>query len=163
MQFLESKDFDLLQKLFNTQTITMSQFQKWDKPEEGSLMEVIKQNHETIKDGPWIRDLIKELKITRFNQPQIDASIFSQLAINPESIVAIIKSSIYPLSIVANNLWVGVLRADTELTSIPDVFPGFSRIFFCAISPREARLLDDALLRYGRQVHKWMLDPGVIR
>jgi hypothetical protein len=163
MQFLDPKDFDLLQKLFNSQTITMSQFQKWEKPEEGSLVEVIKAHHESVSDGIWVKHLIKELKITRFNQPQIDPNIYSQLNIDPESIVSIIKSSIYPLNIVHNNLWVGVLRSDTKLDDISEVFPGFTDFFFCAVSPGEAHALDTALLKYGRQVLKWMLPPGTIR
>lgn len=163
MQFLEPKDFDLLQKLFNTQTITMSQFQKWKKPEEGSIIEVIKANHTTISSGIWVKHLIKALKITRFNQPQIDPSIYSQLSIDPESIVSIIKGSIYPLIITNNNLWVGILRSDTNIGDISSVFPGFDNLFFCALSPSEAHQLDESLLKYGRQVHKWMLPPGTIR
>lgn len=163
MQFLDPKDFDLLQKLFNHQTIMMSQFQKWEKPEEGSLIEVVKAHHASIPDGIWVKHLIKELKITRFNRPQVDPSIYSQLSIDPESIISIIKGSVYPLNIVNNNLWVGILRSDTDLDDVSAAFPGFEGIFFCALSPSEAHALDTALLKYGRQVLKWVLPSGTIR
>jgi hypothetical protein len=163
MQFLDPKDFDLLQKLFNSQTITMSQFQKWEKPEEGSLIEIVKSHHHTISEGLWVKHLIKDLKIARFNRPQIDPSIYSELNIDPESIISIIKSSIYPLCITNNNLWVGILRSDSKLDTIPEIFPEFSDLFFCALSPSDANALDSALLKYGRQVLKWMLPPGTIR
>jgi len=163
MQFFEPKDFDLLQKLFNSQTLSMSQFQKWDKPEEGSLMETVKANRHSVEDGIWIKNVIKELKVTRFNSPHIDPSIYSQLQIDPESIVSIIRSGVYPLMIMGNDLWVGIVRPDTNLEQVKSTFPGFGHIFFCALSPRESHELDEAMLKYAKQVLKWMMPPGTIR
>jgi len=151
MHFINPKDFDLLQNLLNEHVLTMTEFQAWEKPEEGQFMDVAMANYQNTNDHAWITNLIKQCAIHRFNNPKIDPVVFSQLQLDIESIKTMFSLYIYPIAIVEQALWIGVLRRDTDLDAIRQMFEGFSDIFFCAICPREAAELVTVYKKYAKQ------------
>lgn len=151
MHFLNPKDYDLLQNLLNEHVITMTEFQSWKQPEEGNLMDVAMDNHQSTSEHAWITNLIKQCGIHRFNNPKIDPVVFSQLKLDIESIKTLFSLYVYPVAIVEQALWVGILRRDTDLNVIKQMFEGFDDIFFCALCPREAAELITVYKKYAKQ------------
>jgi len=151
MNFINAEDYDLLQLLLNDQVVAMSEFQLWEKPEEGHLMDIAIANHKNTNEKQWITALVKHCRITRFNNPKVDPVIFSQLSLDLPSIKAMFAKYVYPITIVDQALWLGVLRLDVKLDELREMFSGFDDIFFCAICPREAGELIKVYKKYAKQ------------
>lgn len=156
MQFTNPKDYELLQSMLNEGVFSLADYQSWEVPEEGELLASALHNAEKIDNKRWISSLIKVLQIHRFNAPTVHHSLFSELDLDLSSIRTIISNFCYPLSIIDDCLWVGVLKMDVKKEELVSMFEGFDELFLCAISPMEARGIEKEYRLYVKQSLKTM-------
>lgn len=161
MHFYKPEDYKLLQTLLNESVITMTEFQKWEKPEEGLLMRSAIENADKIDEKKWIAALIKLVHIQRYEAPKVEPIIFSSLNLDIPTIRLLFDQTIYPLTIINNAIWLGMLRLDSlEHGEYKALFEDFSDVFYCAITPKEANLAEMEYRRYAKQTLKTVeLEP----
>lgn len=156
MQFRNPKDYELLQAMLNEGVFSLADYQGWEEPEEGDLLASALHNAPKINSRRWIAALIKTLQIHRYNSPIVHHNLFSELALDIDSIRSIIGLFCYPLNVIDDCLWVGVLRMDVNKEELNKVFEGFDSLFLCAISPEEAVVIEKEFRLYVKQSLKTM-------
>ena len=138
----KQRDFPLQQEILNNGVYRSPEFQTFDLPEEGALLEVVRANAHRVRGENWVSWLIKKHGFTRINNPQVDKEWLRSLSLPTSLILRLLDAGIYPLSKSGRTVLVAASRPDRkdvleELTGTLNAV----RVFPVAITPMEMREL----------------------